>query len=94
MIHLKSETERLLDEEISKRAFQSPDEVILAAIRVLRAQNQEPTVSERHKAVEWALDFARHKAIPLEGISIKELIHEGHRLRCYSEAGNQRGGNA
>ena len=34
----------------------------------------------RRAAVERALDFALHRAIRLEGVSIKELIHEGHRL--------------
>jgi hypothetical protein len=44
------------------------------------AKNTDPSKSGRRKAVEEAPAFAKDKAIPLGGISIKELIHEGHRL--------------
>lgn len=82
MIHLKPETERLLEEEVRKGRFQFADEMIAKAIHALREQSktEETTAQERHRAVEWALDFAQNQAIPLGNISIKELIHEGHRL--------------
>ena len=35
---------------------------------------------ERRIAVERALAFAKNEAISLGGVSIKELIHEGHRM--------------
>jgi len=83
MIRLKPETERLLEEEIRKGRFQSADEMIARAIHALRGQSmaeQERTAEDRCRAVEWALDFARNRAVSLGDISIKELIHEGHRL--------------
>ena len=82
MIHLKPETERLLEEEVRKGRFQSADEMIAKAIHALREQSKavKTTDGERRRAVEWALDFARNRAISLGDISIKELIHEGHRL--------------
>lgn len=82
MIHLKPETERLLEEEVGKGRFRSVDEMIDQAIHALREQSEaaESTAKNRLAAVERALDFARNRAIPLGDISIKELIHEGHRL--------------
>ena len=82
MIHLKPETERLLQEEVGKGRFRSVDEMIDKAIHALNEQSkaEQSTPNERREAVEWALDFAENRAIPLGDISIKELIHEGHRL--------------
>ena len=82
MIHLKAETERLLEEEVRQGHFQSADEVISTAIHALHEQSkaEQTRAQQRLRAVEWALEFARNRAIPLGDISIKELIHEGHRL--------------
>ncbi|PYV18632.1 MAG: hypothetical protein DMG21_04255 [Acidobacteria bacterium] len=67
MIHLRPETERLLEDEVRKGHFQSVDEMIGMAIHAMREQSKaEPTTAQkRREAVEWALDFAKNKAIPL-----------------------------
>ena len=80
-INLNPETERLVQEELRSGNFQSVDEIIVRGIRARREKEQhQQTEAERRRAVERALDFAHHRAIPLDGVSIKELLHEGHRV--------------
>ena len=82
-INLKPETERLVQEELESGHFHSVDELIVKSVHAWREkQRQSRTLSaaQRDAAVDRALAFARNRAIPLGGISIKELIHEGHRL--------------
>lgn len=81
IIQLNPETEKLVQEELQSGHFRSIDEIIVQGIRA-RREKELPTRSEaqRRGAVERALDFARHKAVSLDGVSIKELLHEGHRV--------------
>jgi Arc/MetJ-type ribon-helix-helix transcriptional regulator len=81
-INLKPETAQLVQEEIQSGHFRSVDEIIVEGVQAWREQHRSKQIGseQRRKAVEQALAFAKEKAIPLDGISIKELIHEGHRL--------------
>jgi Arc/MetJ-type ribon-helix-helix transcriptional regulator len=81
MIQLNPETEILVQQELERGHFQSVDEMIVQGIRARREKSQ-PALSEaqRRQAVERALDFATHKPVSLDGVSIKELLHEGHRV--------------
>jgi Arc/MetJ-type ribon-helix-helix transcriptional regulator len=81
-ITVKPETERLVREEIQRGHFHSVDEIIVEGVQARREKHGSNRFEseQRLKAVENALAFAKDKAIPLRGISIKELIHEGHRL--------------
>ena len=81
-IHLKPETQRLVQEEIQSGHFHSVDELIVEGVQAWREKNRPPTADaeQRRQAVERALAFARNRAISLGGVSIRELIHEGHRL--------------
>lgn len=81
-INIKSETERLVQEEIRKGHFESVDQLIVEGVHAWRERRQAKPLGEkqRREAVDWALTFAKNRAAPLGGISIKELIHEGHRL--------------
>ena len=81
-INIKPETEQLVQAEIQSGHFQSVDQLIVEGVHAWREKYQAKTLGweQRRKAVEQALAFARNKAIPLGGVSIKELIHEGHRL--------------
>ena len=81
MIQLNPETEKLVQEELQSGHFHSIDEIIVQGIRAWR-EREHPRRSEAHRreAVERALDFAKHRAVSLNGISIKELLHEGHRV--------------
>jgi Arc/MetJ-type ribon-helix-helix transcriptional regulator len=81
-INVKPETEQLIQEEIQNGHFRSVDEIIVEGVQAWREKHRSKQLGpeQRREAVEQALAFARDKAIPLGGISIKELIHEGHRL--------------
>ena len=79
-IQLNPETEKLLKDELQQGYFRSIDEIIVLGIRARHQKEPQRSEAERQLAVDRALDFARHKAVPLEGISIKELLHEGHRV--------------
>lgn len=81
-IIVKPETERLVQEEIQRGHFRSVDEIIVEGVQAWREKHGSNQIEseQRRKAVENALALAHDKAIPLRGISIKELIHEGHRL--------------
>jgi Arc/MetJ-type ribon-helix-helix transcriptional regulator len=81
-INIKPETERLVQEEIQSGHFQSVDQLIVEGVHAWREKHQTKQVGaeQRRKAVEQALAFAKNRAISLGGVSIKELIHEGHRL--------------
>jgi Arc/MetJ-type ribon-helix-helix transcriptional regulator len=82
-ISLKPETERLVEEEIRNGHFQSIDDLIVKSVHFWREQQHQSRMSNathRSEAVDRALAFARDRAISLGGVSIHELIHEGHRL--------------
>jgi Arc/MetJ-type ribon-helix-helix transcriptional regulator len=80
-IHLNPETERLVQQELQSGRFHSIDEIVLQGIRGRREQEElQRSDAQRRQAVERALDFAQHRAVSLEGISIKQLLHEGHRV--------------
>lgn len=81
MIELNPETERLVQEELQSGRFNSIEDIILQGIRARREKEQSQwSDAHRRHAVERALDFARHRAVPLNGVSIKDLLHEGHRM--------------
>jgi Arc/MetJ-type ribon-helix-helix transcriptional regulator len=80
-IQLKPDTERLVQEELKRGHFQSVDELIVQGVQAWREKyHPQRTRAEARDAVDRALEFAKHRAVPLKGISIKELIHEGHRV--------------
>lgn len=81
-INVKPETEQLVQEEIQSGHFRSVDEIIIEGVQSWRVKHHARQIGseQRRRAVEEALAFARDKAIPIGQISIKELIHEGHRL--------------
>ncbi len=81
-IKIKPETERLVQEELQRGHFQSVDQLIVEGVHALREKHptNRPNAEQRLEAVEQALEFARNRAISLGGISIKDLIHEAHRV--------------
>jgi Arc/MetJ-type ribon-helix-helix transcriptional regulator len=77
-IQLSPESERLVAEEIASGRFQSVDEIIQQGVQ---ARDGESERWQRHRrAIEWTLDFAKNRALPLNGIAIEELIEEGRRM--------------
>ena len=81
IVHLAAETERLVREELERGHFHSVDEIIIRGIRAGRERSlPQQVATERCQAVERALDFAKNRTVTLAGVSIKELLHEGHRM--------------
>ena len=80
LLEVSQETERIVRQEIASGRFRSADEIIQKGIGA-HEKEDESQRQERHRmAVEWTLEFARDRAVPLDGITIKELIEEGRRM--------------
>jgi len=83
-IKLTPEQEQIIHEELKSGRFRTVEEVIGEAFQVLRAKEQSsesaaPNSAQR-EAVREMLAFVEKNHIRLDGVSVKELIHEGHRL--------------
>jgi len=78
-IRLTPELEQLVEDELRSGRFRNAEEVIAVALRKLHEQlhasNHDPG-----KAVSEMQKFIETNSVRLEGLSVKELIHEGHRL--------------
>jgi putative addiction module CopG family antidote len=83
-IHLPPELEKIVNEELKIGHFRTAEEVIAKALQALREKEKSsPTRSgngAQREAVREMLDFAEKNRVRLGDISVKELIHEGHRL--------------
>jgi len=80
-ITLRPETERLVQEELQSGHFQTIDELILEGVQAWREKDRNhQTAEQRRAAVARMQEFAEKNRTSLGGISIKDLIHEGHRL--------------
>ena len=77
-IQLSPETERLVEREIASGRFHSVDEIIQKGIHTVDDESERRR--KHREAIEWTRDFARNRALPLNGITIKELIEEGRRM--------------
>lgn len=83
-INLTPEQERIVKDELKTGHFQSAEEVIAEALTALRqratSSNSANNCSNQVEAVREMLDFVEKNRTPLQGVSVKQLIHEGHRL--------------
>jgi len=83
-INLTPEQEKIVKEELKSGHFRTAEEVISQALyTLLEAAHSVGAISDdsqRREAVREMLNFAEKNRTPLQGISVKELIHEGHRL--------------
>lgn len=83
-IHLTPEQEKIVEDELKSGHFRSVEEVIGEALQVLRAKEQSSTAAApngaQREAVREMLAFVEKNRVRLEGVSVKELIHEGRRL--------------
>jgi hypothetical protein len=80
-IHLDSHAERLIERQLRAGRFRSPEQVVVSALEVL-TQTEEPLSEpgERRQAVRDMLEFAdKHGFTLTSGLSIRDLIHEGHK---------------
>ena len=77
-IQLSPETERLVEQEIASGRFQSVDEIIQQGVS---ATDEEVERWRKHRnAIARTREFMLNRALPLNGITIKELIEEGRRM--------------
>jgi len=83
-INLTPEQEEIVKDELKFGQFHTAEEVISQALKILREKGRVPAPPEkdeqRRRAVREMLDFVKKNRTPLQGISVKQLIHEGHRL--------------
>jgi Arc/MetJ-type ribon-helix-helix transcriptional regulator len=83
-INLTPEQEKIVKDTLETGHFRTVQEVIGEALQVLREKKQSSTVGTSNGAqrepVREMLAFVEKNRVRLEGVSVKELIHEGHRL--------------
>jgi len=82
-VTLNPEQERIVNEELRSGRYGSAEEVIWQALAALREKARYHAAKpgeERRRAVQDMLEFAERNRTRLQDVSIKELIHEGHRL--------------
>jgi putative addiction module CopG family antidote len=82
-INLTPEQEKIVQDELKSGHFRSVEQVIGEALQALREKEHSsaavPNGAQR-EAVREMLAFAEKNRVRLEDVSVKELIHEGHRL--------------
>lgn len=83
-IRLTPELEKIVNDKLKSGHFRTAEEVIAEALLVLREKEQPASAGvangNQREAVREMLAFAEKNRTRLDGISVKELIHEGHRL--------------
>lgn len=82
-INLTPEQEKIVKEELKSGHFHSIEEVIGEALQVLSEKDRSrstDTANAQREAVREMLTFVERNRVRLEGVTVKELIHEGHRL--------------
>ncbi len=83
-IRLTTEQEAIIEAELKSGHFLSIEEVIGEALQALQ-RKERPSIAgapngKQHEAVHEMLAFIEANRTRLDGISVKDLIHEGHRL--------------
>jgi Arc/MetJ-type ribon-helix-helix transcriptional regulator len=83
-INLTPEQEKIVQDELNSVHFRTAEEVIAEALQALREKESvarsDAANGQQREAVREMLAFVEKNCGRLEGISVKELIHEGHRL--------------
>jgi putative addiction module CopG family antidote len=83
-VNLTPEQEKIVKEELKSGHFHSIEEVIGEALQVLRQKERSRSTGTangaQREAVREMLAFVERNRVRLEGVTVKELIHEGHRL--------------
>ncbi|MGO4885707.1 MAG: type II toxin-antitoxin system ParD family antitoxin [Bryobacteraceae bacterium] len=79
-ITLTPEQEQIVDDQLRSGIYRTPEEVVADAFRALRTGNPKASRAGGHQreAVCDMLKFVEDNRTTLTGISVKELIHEGH----------------
>jgi putative addiction module CopG family antidote len=83
-IKLTPEQEKIVKDELESGRFRTVEEIVGQALHALREKEQSaggstPNGAQR-EAVREMLAFVEDNRVGLEGVSVRELIHEGRRL--------------
>jgi Arc/MetJ-type ribon-helix-helix transcriptional regulator len=82
-INLTPEQEKMVKEELKSGHFRTAEELISQALHALLATAPSSSTNvdngSRREAVREMISFAERNRTSLQGVSVKELIHEGHR---------------
>ncbi len=83
-VNLTPEQEQIVNDELKSGHFRSVEEVIATALAALREKERSSLAGNSNGnqeiAVQEMLIFVAKNRISLQGISVKQLIREGHRL--------------
>lgn len=85
-VNLTPEHESLIENEIKSGHYHSVEQVIGEALEALRGKGERESLGAsiskdaQQKAVREMFNFVSRNSVRLGDISVKELIHEGHRL--------------
>jgi Arc/MetJ-type ribon-helix-helix transcriptional regulator len=82
-IKLTPEQEKIIRDELNSGHFGSVEQVIEEALHALREKGQLSSAvpnGAQHEPMREMLAFVEKNHVRLEGVSVKELIREGHRL--------------
>jgi hypothetical protein len=81
-IRLTPHSEELLQEQLARGPYRTPEEVIERALETLAQKEYggpPPAPSTKTPAEAVADILELRKGVRLEGLKIKDLIHEGHK---------------
>ena len=83
-INLTPEQEKIVKEELESGRSRTVEEIVGKALHALREKEQTSSPSTpngaQSEAVREMLAFVEKNLVRLEGVSVKDLIHEGRRL--------------
>jgi Arc/MetJ-type ribon-helix-helix transcriptional regulator len=83
-INLTPEQARIVNDELKAGRFRSAEEVIGQALVAFREKKRSAPIENKNGhnevAVREMLTFVEANRTSLEGVSVKQLIREGHRL--------------
>jgi len=83
-IKLNPDQEKIIRDELQSGHFRNVEEVIAEALQALREKERSQSAAtpngQQRDAVREMLDFVEKNHTRLDTVSVKELMHEGHRL--------------
>jgi putative addiction module CopG family antidote len=81
-ITLTPEQEQMVDDQLRSGIYRTPEDVVASALRALRKANPRASGggADQQEAVSEMLRFVENNRTTLTGISVNDLIHEGHHL--------------
>jgi len=81
-ITLTPEQHQIVDDQLRSGIYRTPEDVVAGALRALCKVSPRANGAggEQQEAVREMLRFVENNRATLAGISVKELIHEGHNL--------------